>query len=669
MIKSAYIIGISCIVLALRIPAAYSQTQAIKHSQDIRVDIAVYGATPSGISAAVAAARLGSKVALIEREAHIGGLMANGLCATDIKNRDSIGGLFLEFVTNVKKHYTDKYGPDSPQARDCNSGYFFEPHVAELLFEQMLQAQPDITVIKNSQLDKLIKRSGIIKEAVFIDRNGGPGVCVTAAQFIDATYEGDLAAMAGAPYRLGRESRAEYGEPYAGVIYWDYINQHYYEDLSTGAGDKRIQAYNYRLCLTNVPDNRILPGKPDNYNPREYRILARQERMGKIKTFKDIVHIVPMPNGKSDTNNHTIPLLSTDLPEENYDYPEANWEWRDKFAKRLRDYTLGLLYFCQNDYSLSDELRSDALRWGLAKDEYTDNGCFPRQMYVREARRIWGEYNFTAHDVMIEPGQSRPKLQPTSISCGSYEIDSHATRKYEPGIPVLEGLLGIRQSSFVYQTPYGVLVPKKVDNLLVSGAISGTHMGFSTLRMEPCWMAMGQAAGSAANIAIQDKTQPRKVDIDKLQRSLLKNNAVIMLFDDVTWDTPHREAIQFFGSRGAITSYQSRQRFAVDRGTAAMWLDMARRMDYWSKRPRQAGTDFVDLPQKHPASKAIGSLAERGIFQKESGLREFRPYEALTPEAMQAWFNAAEIKADISSYMSKPFITRGEFLDILYHLK
>ncbi|MCC6485155.1 MAG: FAD-dependent oxidoreductase [Armatimonadetes bacterium] len=659
-----------CALSLFRLNPAHGSAGKAEGSSSATVmssEIAIYGATPSGISAALSAARLGSKVLLLERNAHIGGLMANGLGATDIKNRAAIAGNFLEFVRSVKQYYSDTYGADSAQVKACNDGYYFEPHVAELLFKRAIGAEPNITLIQPVELEKVEKDGRKIRALELRDLNSGNRLNVRAGTFIDATYEGDLAALAGAPFRVGREARAKYGEPYAGVIYWGYWNKRYYDDLSTGKGDQRIQAYNYRLCLTDVPENRKPFEKPENYNRQEFMILSRQVRLGQVKHFDQAVSIIRMPNGKSDTNNHTIPLISTDLPVENYPYPTASWEWRDHFAKRLRDYTLGFLYFSQNDLSLPQFFRDEARQWGLAKDEYVDNGNFPRQIYVREARRIDGMYNFTAYDLIIKPDMHRTRLQPGSIACGSYEMDSHATRKYEPGVPVMEGLLGVWQHSNVYQIPYGVIVPRKVKNLLVCGAISGTHMGFSTLRMEPCWMAMGQAAGTASNIALKDHVDVPDVEVAKLQRQLLADNAVLMYFEDVPTDNPDSPAIQFFGSR-LLESYQANPAKPLDRATAAIWLDEARRLGLWSHPYKRVSDPFVDVREGEVAFKEIRALAERGMFTKEIQQREFRPYEALTPDQLTQWFADAGIDAKLPDFTGRYQIRRGEFLTILYNL-
>lgn len=507
---------------------------------DRKFDVVVVGGTPGGIMSAIAAARGGKTVALLERTGHIGGLPANGLGATDIATRGATGGLFLEFVQRVRKHYVQTYGEGSQQVRDCSDGYHFEPSVAEKVLEQMLAECPAISVLKRRQFDAEAHNVSLaaadIRQITVTNRDSGQPEHYAARIFIDATYEGDLAAAAGAPWRTRREGKAEYNEPLAGRVYkrWGSAPDELGEG-STGEGDDTIQAYNYRLCLTNVPANRVPIVRPDPYNRQEYVSLIDDIRLnratGAHRGEKEwdgigrIVNMVTLPNGKTDANNQHLAFLSTDLPEENYPWPTADWAWRDRFAQRLRNYTLGLLYFAQNDPELPEDFRRKCSQWGLARDEYADNGHFPRQVYVREGRRIEGEYLFTAHDALPGP-DGRPPIHRDSITASHYALDSHAHRKREPGRVHLDGFLS--HPTKPYTVPYGVIVPKKVDNLLTPVPVSGTHIGFSTLRMEPCWMALGQAAGVAAALSIDTATPPRRLDVTRLQIELLQQGAVLI---------------------------------------------------------------------------------------------------------------------------------------------
>ena len=551
-------------------------------------DIVVVGATPGGIMAAVAAARAGRTVALLERSAHIGGLPANGLGATDIGTRGATGGLFREFVRNIRAHYVAAYGDKSPQVRDCSDGYHFEPAVAERVLGQMLAACPTVTVLRRRQFDaapaNVRLEGGRLRELTAINRDTGAAERYAAGVSIDATYEGDLAAAAGAAFRTGREAAAEFHEPMAGKIYklWGGA----VGAGSTGEGDDAVQAYNYRLALTRDPARRVAVEKPASYRREEYASLVDDIREGRAPVppgvprgelewdgIGRVVNMVALPNGKTDANNQHAAFLSTDLPEENWPWPTASWEWRDRFAARLRDYTLGLLWFVQNDPELPADFRAHCAAWGLARDEYADNGHFPRQVYVREGRRIEGEYLFTARDALpVRPG-GRPPLHADSITASHYALDSHAVRKREPGRAHLDGFFS--HPTAPYTVPYGVIVPKTVDGLLTPVPVSGTHVGFSTLRMEPCWMALGQAAGAAAALALERNVPPRRVDVAELQRRLVRAGAVLIYYRDVPPGHPAFAAVQWAGLRGLIPEWEACPDAPITAEQAQAWLRAA----------------------------------------------------------------------------------------------
>jgi hypothetical protein len=555
-------------------------------------DLVIVGATPGGIMTAIEAARMGKTSVVLERTAYIGGLPANGLGATDIATRGATTGLFSEFTQRIKAYYSKTYGKTSQQVKDCSDGFHFEPSVAEKVFQEMIAAEgARITVLTQRQFnfstDDIEMQGQHVSRIRVVNRQTGEYEYYQGRIFVDATYEGDLGAAAHVPFRIGREAAWEYNEPGAGKVY------EYWKSLpaegTTGEPDNAVQAYNYRLTLTDDPQQRMPIEKPATYRREDYVSLIEDVWTGRTtwKAVKDLSadvyeqnrqhllnggerSITPwdmwgidrlvsnnkVPNGKVDANNQHAAFISTDLPEENWPWPTSSWEWRDKFAQRLRDYTEGLFWFAQHDEALPLQFRREIQKWGYAKTEYQDNGYFPRQVYVREGRRFEGMYFFTAKDALPVAEGQRPPVHATSITASHYALDSHAARKRESGRAHLDGF--ISYPTAVYTVPYGVIVPKEVDNLLLPVPVSGSHIGFSTLRMEPCWMALGQAAGAAASIAIDDRCGVQQVNINKLQDRLLDEGATLFYYEDMTPADKDFKQAQRLGLQGKITSWKAK---------------------------------------------------------------------------------------------------------------
>ena len=556
-------------------------------------DLVIVGGTPGGIMAAIEAARMGKTSVVLERTAYIGGLPANGLGATDIATRGATTGLFSEFTQRIKAYYSKTYGKTSQQVKDCSDGFHFEPSVAEKIFQEMIAAEgARITVLTQRQFNfstgDIEMQGQHVSRIRVVNRQTGAYEYYQGRIFVDATYEGDLGAAARVPYRVGREAAWEYNEPGAGKAY------EYWKSLpaegTTGEPDNAVQAYNYRLTLTDDPQQRMPIEKPATYRREDYVSLIDDVWTGRTtwKAVKDLSadvyeknrqhllnggerSITPwdmwgierlvsnnkVPNGKVDANNQHAVFISTDLPEENWPWPTSSWEWRDKFAQRLRDYTEGLFWFAQHDEALPLQFRREIQKWGYAKTEYQDNGYFPRQVYVREGRRFEGMYFFTAKDALPVAEGQRPPVHATSITASHYALDSHAARKRESGRAHLDGF--ISYPTAVYTVPYGVIVPKEVDNLLLPVPVSGSHIGFSTLRMEPCWMALGQAAGAAASIAIDDRCGVQQVNIPKLQERLLDEGATLFYYEDMTPADKDFKQAQQLGLQGKITSWKAKR--------------------------------------------------------------------------------------------------------------
>lgn len=575
------------LTLGLILTLGVFQTNTTKAQSRVEsYDIVVLGGTPGGIMAAVAASREGRSVLLLERTGHIGGLPANGLGATDIFTRGATRGLFFEFISRNHAYYVETYGSDSPQARDSSSGYFFEPSVAERVFHDILAEHSDrIEVRLMRQFDcdptHVTVRNGRLSEILVFKREDGGIERYAGEVFIDATYEGDLAAAAGALYSIGREDARDYGEPMAGKIYKEWGGP--VGEGSTGLGDNAVQAYNYRLCLTTDKDNWVPIPKPENYNRDEFVSLIDDVKLDRrtgehrgemaYDGIGRVVNMVRLPNGKTDANNQHLAFISTDLPEENWPWPTAGWDWRDAYAERLRDYTLGLLWFAQNDPELPEDFRERCREWGLAKDEYVDNDNFPRQVYVREGRRIEGEHFFTAHDALPVRDGARPPIYSDSVTASHYALDSHAVLKREPGRVHLDGFFSFGTQP--YTVPYGVIVPVGVDALLTPVPVSGTHIGFSTLRMEPCWMALGEAAGIAASLAIEEGVDVREISIDGLQQKLLDHGAVLIHFRDAAPGDEHYSALQFFALRDfyPMDAWEAQLNEPISDEWASKWIE------------------------------------------------------------------------------------------------
>jgi hypothetical protein len=520
-------------------------------------DVIVYGCTSGGITAAIQAKRMGKSVLMACPEKHLGGLTAGGLGWTDSGNKDVIGGLSREFYHRVWRHYQtpkawrwqkrEEYGNrgqgTSAMDQTARTMWIFEPHAAERVYEDWIK-QEKIPVIRNVWLDR---KSGVKKQG---DRIASismlSGDTYTGRMFIDATYEGDLMASAGVDYHVGRESMAKYGEKWNGVQTGVLHHRHHFGVLpkpispyvvpgdpksgvlpriSTeppgkyGEGDNKVQAYCFRMCLTKVPENRVAFAKPANYNSREYELLARIFEAGWRETFQKFD---PIPNAKTDTNNHGP--FSTDNIGRNWDYPEASYERRREIIQEHVNYQQGWLYFIANDARVPEDVRTEMAKWGLAKDEFTDNRNWPHQIYVRESRRMIGRYVMTENELL----KRRPTPEP--VGMGSYGIDSHNIQRYitPEGYVQNEGDIGVSTNG-PYQISYGSLVPQKgqASNLLVPVCVSSSHIAYGSIRMEPVFMILGQSAATAAVLAMDSGVAVQEVPYEKLRARLVADGQVL----------------------------------------------------------------------------------------------------------------------------------------------
>lgn len=521
---------------------------------EYEADLIVYGGTSAAVISAVEAVKQGKTVIVVSPDTHLGGLSSGGLGFTDTGNKSTIGGLSREFYHRVWKYYNDsttwkwqkhsEYG-NKGQGTVAMDGenrtmWIFEPHIAEKVFEDFV-AENKINVMRNEWLDRqngLVKKDGRIVSFKTLS-----GKVFSGKMFIDATYEGDLMAVAGVSYHVGREACTVYNETWNGVQAGVFQHGHHFktkvdpykvpgkpesgllygispEPIAPNcSGDNKIQAYCFRLCMSNHPDNRVPFPKPENYDPAKYELLGRVFDAGWREWF-DKFDIIP--NHKTDTNNHGP--FSSDFIGMNYDYPEASYERRKEIIKEHEEYQKGLLYYVANDPRVPKEIHDEMQQWGLAKDEFTDNGNWSRQLYIREARRMIGVYVTTENDVLAK------REVPTPVGMGSYAMDSHNVQRYVTAERCVqdEGDIGVSPDA-PYSISYGSIIPKKEEctNLLVPVCVSSSHIAYGSIRMEPVFMILGQSAAKAASLAIDKNQAVQDIDYALLKQELLKDGQVL----------------------------------------------------------------------------------------------------------------------------------------------
>ena len=533
-------------------PAIRHRDPAIRYS-----DVIIYGGTSAAVTAAVQVKKMGKSVIIVSPDKHLGGLSSGGLGFTDTGNKEVIGGLSREFYQRLYAHYQkdaswnwqkrSEYGnkgQGTPAIDGTNrTMWIFEPHAAEQVFEDFVK-ENKITVYRDEWLDRSAKGVQKVGNAIRSFRTLN-GTVYEGKMFIDATYEGDLMAAAGIRYHVGREANSVYGETHNGVQAGVFHHGHHFKaDISpykiagdagsgllpevsaeepgeNGAGDNKIQAYCFRMCLSSHPDNRIPFAKPNGYDPVRYELLARVFAGGWRETFNKYD---PIPNRKTDTNNHGP--FSTDYIGKNYDYPEATYERRKQIISDHELYQKGLMYFLQHDPRVPADVQKPMQQWGLPNDEFTDNGGWPHQLYIREARRMIGEF------VMKEADALGKTEVPNPIGMGSYALDAHNAQRFvkRDGFVQDEGDIGVHPDK-PYSIAYGSILPKESEcrNLLVPVCVSSSHIAYGSIRMEPVFMILGQSAATAAVLAITNKLSPQRLPYAKLREVLVRNGQRLTL--------------------------------------------------------------------------------------------------------------------------------------------
>jgi hypothetical protein len=590
----------------------------------IKAEICIYGGNAAGVIAAYTAAKMHKKVILIEPGFHLGGLTTGGLGYTDIGNKYAITGLSLDVYRRIGKHY-GKF-----------EQWIFEPGVAENVMKQYI-AEAGVQVLYGHRIEKAEKDNGKLR-SITVQKKDGSTQQVNAGMFIDCSYEGDLMARAGVPYTVGREANSLYNETYNGV---QLLNGHQFPDgidpyktpgdpasgliwgvsdgklNETGSGDKKVQAYNFRICLSNLPQNRVSIERPDNYDSTRYELLLRYLQKKVPGDLWGFLKFDLMPNHKTDINNNGP--ISTDMIGYSDNFPEADYATRKKIQKDHEDYIKGLLYFIGHDQRMPEHLRNQMLQWGYPKDEYTDNGNWSPQMYVREARRMVGEYVMTQHNC-----EGR-EVVTDAVGLAAYTMDSHnCQRIVVNGMVKNEG--NVEVGGFgPYPISYRCLIPKKgvCDNLLVPVCLSASHIAYGSIRMEPVFMVLGQSAAIAASLALENGNDVHKVDIKNLQDILKKDPLMNGSTPEVLVDNDDKESVTTKGD------WQVLKKGAYGH---SMFIDSSKGASLKSVRfsPRLSKTGAYQLYIYIPKLKAMASQVPISI-STISGIKQIviKPAEVI----------------------------------------
>jgi FAD-dependent oxidoreductase family protein len=600
--------------LLVLFPACFLALSSAPSAPPREADIIVYGGTSGGVIAAVQAARLGKSVILIEPGKHLGGLTSGGLGATDIGNKAAIGGLAREFYQRVRQYYDDDthwtrekradFKGRGHEARE-DTAWTFEPHVAEEIYRALIH-EHKIAVHFGQRLDL---KNGVSKVGTrIVSINMESGEVYAGKMFIDATYEGDLMAKAGVSYHVGREANKTYGETLNGLQIKNAVHHQFIKHVdpfikpgdpasgllprvtsmptgNDGDGDRRVQAYNYRLCATDRPENRRPWPKPEPYDELQYELLLRSFEAGDHRLpWNPIL----MPNRKTDSNNNFA--FSTDNIGMNYAYPDGDYATRERISREHLEYHKGLMWTLANHPRVPEKVRAHFTTWGMAKDEFTDTDNWPHQLYVREARRMVSDY------VMIEQNCRGQRTAEDAVGLAAYTMDSHNVERYvtKDGHVLNEG--DVQVGGFPpYPISYRSIVPRATEctNLFVPVCLSASHIAYGSIRMEPVFMVLGQSAATAAALAIDGNLAVQQVDYEQLRARLLRDRQVL------AWTGPKRAGgIDPKSLAGIVIDDPGAERKGFDAASTAVgpFVGDGYRHDGGTKDGKQSAIYRPDLP-------------------------------------------------------------------------
>lgn len=616
-------------------------------------DVVVYGATTPAVVAAVRCARDGLNVALVSPTQSLASSDA-ALGAFESHYRGFRAPILQELADGVKTYYRERYGKDSQQYRDCTGGSMttFEPHVLTRIVNDLLSNETRIRFLPGYVPSNVELNGRLIKAVTFQGRDNEQTLRLAGHSFVEASYEGDLMALAGAEFRVGREGREEFEEPSAGRVFTRWMTGRFpraavegrlnlttygantSEPLagSSGEGDDNIQAYGVRLCVTNDPNNRrVLESPPAQYDRKLYLPIllspAEKEKLQlpfhhrfliyslrETAEMDHIFHGQALPNRKRSWN-------ATNFTGAGKQYPTASWNQRDDIKRRHFEFALGLLYFLQNDDEVPEDVRSRASEWGLARDEFVATENLPPEIYVREARRLVGRSIFTEHDAVTAPGLERAPLHSDSIGITEGSLDSlPCTMERLPG-SLCDGQLLQMDVSRPGQVPFGTLLPREIDNLVVVTTVSATHVGWGALRLMPTLVHIAESGATAVVLAARENIPPAQLDVRQLQRQLAANRIMISFFNDldVSIREPYVEAMECLAGLGFYCDYNARPQKPLTRSVAGQWAGTLARVMEGKSDPMAEGTKLLAIEE---GNEEISLADFRDLMKQELGGKE-----------------------------------------------
>jgi hypothetical protein len=585
-------------------------------------DLVVIGGTPGGIACAVSAAREGLRVLLVNHTQHLGGFVTSGAGGWEAPYDGLRSPIYGEMLTGAAQYYAKTYGEGSPQhiasmpsktSRAHIDRPKVEPRIAEMLFNQMVEKEKTLTVLLGHIVTKVERDGALLQSVTLKPMHGGKAIAVRGQIFADGMYEGDLMAAAGVKTQIGRESRAQYGEKHAGVIYTterhkepgqrgfpkaadegtlnirynSHATAEIVEGPQSGEADGSVMAYNYRLILTRDPANQIKLSKPANFDPA----IAKQAIGGGF--------VPNLPNKKVAWNGGRL------IGPQN-EYPAADWPTREAISKRYLEAMLMRLWWVQNDPEAPEKDRKQFEGYALAADEFPDNGHAPYEIYVREARRLVGRYVFKEQDNVIAEGIARTPIHADSIAMTDWPVDSVACLPRKAPGGNTDGILFLGEESRPAQVPYRSILANEIDNLLVPVATSASHVGWGSIRLEPVWMQLGESAGHAAALSVKGQTTPTKLHSETLIRKLAASRVMISFFNDldVTSNDPQVVAAQYFATRGFFASYDAKLDEPLTEAVKAVWQDGFEKLQNDTLVPMQLAKAVHEAEAlKSPATK------------------------------------------------------------------